>query len=168
MTKFEEAVATLLKNGCDKESNLVIKSSKVSVGEEYTMINVTLKDKKIARYLPKDDDDETYELSEAYTVPILLSSFIRAMREHDTLCRIASHVDAHPQCLEALLPGMKIDIVLQEVKAHATYPDPFSEKSPEKENDEDYDRLFYHVSSLTHCKESEKIAEKILDKMLGF
>lgn len=168
MSKFEEAIATLLKNGCTKESGLVIKSSKVNAGEDYTTVNVTLKDKKIARYLPKDDDSDTYERSEAYTIPILLSSVVRAMRENDDLCRIASHAEAHPKCLEALLPGMKFDLVLQEVKAHATYADPFSEKTPEKENDEDYDRIFYHVSSLTHCKESEKIADKILDKILGF
>lgn len=169
MSKFKEAVATLLKNGCTEETGLVVKSAKVNVGDTYTTVSITFSnDRKIARYLPTDDDATVYERTESYTAPILISSFVRILKEDDELVRIASHVDAHPKCLEALLPGTKLDIVLQDVKAHATYSDPFSEKTPEKENDEDYDRIFYHISSLALNKKGQEVADKILDKILGF
>jgi len=165
MSKFQEAVATLLKNGCTHEQGLTISSVHVSEGDRYTTVNVTLEDKKLPRYLPVNEEKTEYERSEAYTVPILLSSVIRCMRNNTELSRIASYLERKPIALEALLGGMKIDIVMQDVQANASYIDPFSEK-PEKENDEDYDRIFYHCTKLVHCPESKAIAAQILDKIL--
>lgn len=162
MVKFEEAIAILLKNGCTEVKELGILTATYVPGEEYDSISVKL-DTKVKRYLP--DENNVYSLSESYTIPLLLSSVVRWF-EYNGFGSIAPHIKKHPTSLETILPNCSINVVLQEVQANASYIDPFSERNPEKENEEDFDRIFYIVSKIELTKDAEKKLEKIDDFLL--
>lgn len=162
MTRFEEAIATLLKNGCTETNELGILTASYHPGEVYDVISVKL-DTKVRRYLP--DENDNYSEGESYTIPLLLSTIVRWF-EHNGYGSIAPHIKKHPTALETILPNCKIKVILQDVAANATYLDPFSEKTPEKENDEDFARIFYHVSKIDLTKKAEEKLEKIEDFLL--
>lgn len=161
MISFENAVASLLKAGANKESDLVVKNVTITPCDKYTRIALTL-DREVDGATLVDDQ---WQLGKTRVIFVSLFSIVSLFRElTDTTC-IANHVRDCPSTLNVLLNCAKLDIVQQHVAAHATYTNAWT--GEEAEHDSDHDSVFSHIVAIEFSDKAKRAIERIEDAMLG-
>lgn len=162
MISFEDAVATLRKNGCKEYKDVTVRNVTVKPLENYTRVALTL-DTDVEGFVATENGG--YEKG---TTPIVfnsLYSLVALLKQNDDTMAIASHVATNPTSLQVLLSGAKITILQQEVAANATYTNAWT--GAEVQNENDHDSIFSHVVSLRLSDKAQRAIEKIEDKLLG-
>ena len=161
MIQFNDAVASLRKAGAKSEI--------------VTICNVTITDCKnwtrVALTLNREvdgavcDQDGNWSIGKTRVVSLSLYSILGTLKNTNDTLAITGHIADHPTSLQIILNGAKVEILQQEVKAHATYVNAFT--AEETEHDSDHDSIFNHIVSVEFTDKGLKAIEKIEDKLLG-
>ena len=162
MIKFEDAVATLRKNGCKEYKDVTVRNVTVKPLDSYTRVALTL-DADVDGFVATDNG--SYERGTTRVVFNSLYSLVALLKQNDDTMAIASHVATNPTSLQVLLSGAKITILQQEVAANATYTNAWT--GEEVQNENDHDSIFNHIVALSLSDKAQRAIEKIEDKLLG-
>ena len=161
MISFDDAVAALRKSGAKSEI--------------VTICNVTITDCKnwtrIALTLNRDvdgpvcDSEGNWSMGKTHVVFLSLYSILSTLKNTNETIAITGHIADNPTALQIILCGAKVELLQQEVKAHATYVNAFT--GEETEHESDHDSLFNHLVSVEFTDKALRAIEKIEDKLLG-
>lgn len=162
MISFNDAVASLRKAGAKAEKDIIIKNVTVTDCESWTRIALTL-NREVAG--PVSDEEGNWSMGQTRVVFLSLYSVLGLLKNTDDTLAVASYIASHPTALQIILSGAKVEILQQEVKAHATYVNAFT--GEETEHDSDHDSLFNHLVSIEFTDKARRGIEKIEDKLLG-
>lgn len=162
MISFEDAVATLRKNGCKEYKDVTVRNVTVKPLDSYTRVALTL-DTDVEGFVAAENG--SYERGTTRVVFNSLYSLVALLKQNDDTMAIASHVVTNPTSLQVLLSGAKITILQQEVAANATYTNAWTGKEVQNEND--HDSIFNHVVSVSLTDKAKGAVSKIEDKLLG-
>ena len=162
MIQFNDAVAILRKNGAKSETDLVVKNVTVADRGNWTNIALTLNREVDG---PVCDIEGQWAMGKTNVVFISFYNILRTLKNTDETIAITNHIAKNPTSLQIILNGAKIEILQQEVKAHASYIDVF--KGEETYYDSDHDSLFNHLISIDFSDKGRKAIERIEDHLLG-
>lgn len=162
MISFNDAVASLRKAGAKAEKDIIIKNVTVTDCESWTRVALTL-NREVAG--PVSDEEGNWTMGQTRVVFLSLYSVFSLLKNTDDTLAVASYIAGYPTALQIILSGAKVEILQQEVKAHATYVNAFTGK--ETEHDSDHDSLFNHLVSIEFTDKARRGIEKIEDKLLG-
>ena len=162
MINFNDAVAALRKSGANSYTDLVIKNVTVVDCKNWTRIGLTL-DREVDG--PIVDAEGNWSIGKTRVVFLSLYSILTLLKNTDDTVAITGHIASNPTSLQIILIGAKIELLQQEVKAHATYVNHFT--GEEVEHDCDHDSLFNHLVSVELSDKGLRAVEKIEDKLLG-
>ena len=83
---------------------------------------------------------------------------------------LAGIINENPNAIRVLLPGSKIDIIRQLVKAGEEYVNPFTTKSAEDivPSVYDHDTYITHIVGIELGKNGSKFADMLAMKVMGF
>ena len=161
MINFNDAVAALRKSGTKSEI--------------VTICNVTLTDCKnwtrVALTLNREvdgpvcDSEGQWSIGKVRVVFVSLYSIISLLKNTNDTLAITGHIANNPTALQIILCGAKVELLQQEVKAHATYVNAFT--GEETEHESDHDSLFNHLVDVEFTDKGHRAIEKIEDKLLG-
>lgn len=162
MISFNDAVASLRKAGAKAEKDIIIKNVTVTDCDSWTRVALTL-NREVAG--PVSDEEGNWSMGQTRVVFLSLYSVLGLLKNTDDTLAVASYIASHPTALQIILSGAKVEILQQEVKAHATYVNAFT--GEETERDSDHDSLFNHLVSIEFTDKARRGIEKIEDKLLG-
>ena len=161
MINFNDAVASLRKAGAKSEI-VTICNVTVTDCKNWTRITLTLNREVNGAVCDKDGN---WSMGKTRVVSLSLYSILSTLKNTDDTIAITGHIADNPTALQIILSGAKIEILQQEVKAHATYVNAFT--SEETEYESDHDSLFNHIVSIEFTDKGQRAIEKIEDKLLG-
>ena len=161
MIKFDDAVAILRKNGAKSEKVTVMNVTVVDRGN-WTNIALTLNREVDGAVC---DSEGQWSMGKTNVVFISFYSILRTLKNTDETIVITDHIAKNPTALQIIMNGANIEILQQEVKAHASYIDAF--KGEEVEHELDHDSLFNHLVSIAFSDKGQRAIEKIEDHLLG-
>ena len=161
MIKFDDAVAALRKSGTKSEIVTIVNVT-ITDCKNWTRIALTLNREVDG---PICDQDGNWSMGKTRVVFLSLYSIIGTLKNTADTLAITGHIADNPTSLQIILCGAKVELLQQEVKAHATYVNAFTNE--ETEHDSDHDSIFNHLVSIEFTDKALRAIEKIEDKLLG-
>ena len=161
MISFNDAVATLRKSGANSEHVTIMNVTVTDCGN-WTRIGLALNNEVNGAV---SDSEGNFSIGKTRFVFISLFSIIDLLKNTEETLAIASHIYSHPSALQVILVGAKIELLQQEIKAHATYTNVFT--GEESEHNCDHDSIFNHIVSIEFTEKAIRGIERIEDKLLG-
>ena len=162
MIQFNDAVAALRKSGAKSETDLVVKNVTVSDRDKWTRIALTLNREVDG---PVCDEEGQWSIGKTRVIFMSFYSILGTLKNINDTRAITNHIANNPTALQIILNDAKIEILQQEVKAHATYINSFT--GEEVEHDSDHDSIFNYLVSVEFTDKNLRAIEKIEDKLLG-
>ena len=161
MIKFDDAVAALRKSGIKSET-VTICNVTVTDCKNWTRIALTLNREVDG---PVCDSEGNWSFGKTRVIFVSLYSIIGLLKNTNDTMAITGHIVDNPTSLQIILNSAKVEILQQEIKAHATYVNAFT--GEELEHDCDHDSIFNHLVSVEFTDKGKHAIEKIEDKLLG-
>lgn len=145
----------------------LVKSCKVEEQDNYTRVSITLGN-EVVGFIP----DASGNYLPAQVTTIFSSGFALSacIKNNEDISWLAGIINENPNAIRVLLPGSKIDIIRQLVKAGEEYINPFTTKSAENivPSVFDHDTYITHIVSITLGKNGSKFADMLAMKAMGF
>ena len=161
MINFNDAVASLRKAGAKSEI-VTICNVTITDCKNWTRVALTLNREVDG---PICDSEGQWAMGKTRVVSLSLYSILGTLKNTNETIAITGHIADNPTSLQIILNGAKVELLQQEVKAHATYVNAFT--GEETEHDSDHDSLFNHIVSVEFTDKGKRAIEKIEDKLLG-
>jgi len=120
----KEVINVLMKNGGTMTKGLVVRSVNVVPQENYIRISLGL-DRPIKGYVA--DENGKYTEGETRVIFISMFSIMAVLKEDENISFIANHLLKHPEGLQVLLSGAKIDVLQEAVAEGQEYSNPWSD-----------------------------------------
>lgn len=145
----------------------LVKSCRVEEEDNYTRVSITLGN-EVTGFLP--DASGNYlpvQITTVFSSGFALSA---CLKNNEDISWLAGIINENPNAIRVLLPGSKIDIIRQLVKAGEEYINPFTTKSAE----DVVPSVFNHDTYITHIvgielgKNGSKFADMLAMKVMGF
>ena len=147
--------------------NCLVKSCKVEEEDNYTRVSVTLGN-EVTGFLP----DASGNYISAQTTTVFTSGFALAtcLKNHEDISWLGNIINENPAAIKVLLPGSKIDIIRQLVKAGEEYVNPFTTKSADDiiPTVFDHDTYVTHIVGIELGKNGSRFADMLAMKVMGF
>ena len=161
MIQFNDAVASLRKTGATSETVTIVNVT-VTDCKNWTRIALTLNREVDG---PVCDSEGNWSMGKTRVVFLSLYSVLSTLKNTNETLAITGHIADNPTSLQIILCGAKVELLQQEVKAHATYVNAFT--GEEVEHEADHDSLFNHIVDVEFTDKGLRAIEKIEDKLLG-
>lgn len=145
----------------------LVKSCRVEEEDNYTRVSITLNN-EVVGFLP----DASNNYLPAQVTTIFSSGFALAacIKNNEDISWLASIINENPNAIRVILPGSKIDIIRQLVKAGEEYVNPFTTKREEDVVPSvfDHDTYITHIVEIELGKNGSKFADMLAMKVMGF
>ena len=165
--KFKDVIKNLMASGkCQRFNGVVVKNVKIEEGEQY--IRVTLVTKQPIPGMISDDNGQSYHLGESNNVFTSTFALSGTMKEDEELSWMANSVNDHPNVLNLILNGSKVDIITHSVGKDEQYVNPFTTKVNPDPIIFEHDVVLRYIVGIHLGKTGEKMAERLADKLMGF
>ena len=161
MIKFDDAVAALRKSGAKSET-VTICNVTITDCKNWTRVTLTLNREVDG---PVCDSEGQWAMGKTRVVSLSLYSILGLLKNTNETLAITGHIADNPTALQIILCGAKVELLQQEVKAHATYVNAFTGEETEYESD--HDSLFNYIVDVEFSCKGRIAIEKIEDKLLG-
>lgn len=161
MINFNDAVAALRKSGANSEHVTIMNVTVTDCGN-WTRIGLALNHEVDGAVI---DEENNWSIGKTRFVFLSLFSIIDLLKNTEETLAIANYIYNHQTALQVILVGAKVEVLQQEIKAHATYTNVFT--GEESEHDCDHDSIFNHIVSIDFTEKSRRAIERIEDKLLG-
>lgn len=147
--------------------NCLVKSCKVEEEDNYTRVSITL-DNEVTGFLP--DASGNYLPAQVSTIFSSGFALSACLKNNKDISWLAGIINENPNAIRVLIPGSKIDIIRQLVKAGEEYVNPFTTKSAEDiiPNVFDHDTYITHIVGIELGKNGSKFADMLAMKVMGF
>lgn len=145
----------------------LVKSCKVEEEDNYTRVSITLGN-EVTGFLP--DASGNYLPAQVTTVFSSGFALSACLKNNEDISWLAGIINENPNAIRVLLPGSKIDIIRQLVKAGEEYINPFTTKSAEDivPSVFDHDTYITHIVGIELGKNGSKFADMLAMKVMGF
>lgn len=145
----------------------LVKSCRVEEEDNYTRVSITLGN-EVTGFLP----DASGNYLPAQVTTIFSSGFALSacLKNNEDISWLAGIINENPNAIRVLLPGSKIDIIRQLVKAGEEYVNPFTTKSAEDivPSVFEHDTYITHIIGIELGKNGSKFADMLAMKVMGF
>lgn len=145
----------------------LVKSCKVEEEDNYTRVSITLGNEVIG-FL----QDASGNYLPAQVTTIFTSGFALAasLKNNEEISWLGNIINENPAAIKVLLPGSKIDVIRQLVKAGEEYVNPFTKKSDEDivPTVFDHDTYVTHIVGIELGKNGSRFADMLAMKVMGF
>ena len=141
--------------------DLVVRNINVTECETYNRVAITL-DKPVKAMVAQEDG--SYVEGESNIIFVGNYSIVGALRENEDVAFAGNHLIKHPQALNVILSGAKINIIQEAVTAGQEYTNPFSNNAAPTvvQHDSFYNHVFNIRLSAFGLKMLDKLAEKMM------
>lgn len=158
---FSNCIAYLKAIGGKVIKNIKVKNTNFTEKDNYTMVSFTLGE-NVQGYVAREDG--SFIQGERNVIFTSLFAIVGAVKENDELSWVANYLIEHPKSLNLLFNGGTIDIIQVPVTAGEIYVNPFSSKREEVVFE--HDTIINNVIGFHLGKTGEKVAERLMDKLL--
>lgn len=162
--KYKAAIAELKKQGGKLIKGIKVKNCNVTEKNNYVMVSFTL-GQDVEGY--NANEQGVFERGERNVIFSSTFALAGMLKENDDLSWVANHLLTHPNIINLLFNGGTIDIVQLPVVAGQIYKNPFSTRNAESDPF-DHDTIINHIIGVHLGRTGEKVADKLMDKLLGF
>lgn len=168
MKDSKTIIAAMVKEGCKKIENVVVKNATASIveskstGNEYIRVVLTL-NQEIPQYTLNRNNLE-YEQGTSRIVVVTGPSVAHHLSENEETAFVRNIVMKDLKLLEMVLSYSRVDLLLEPVKDKQQYTNPFSE-NPEP-HELSHDNIFVHLIGLEMGKLALKRIDRIIDKVI--
>lgn len=147
--------------------NCLVKSCKVEEEDNYTRVSITL-DNEVTGFLP--DASGNYLPAQVSTIFSSGFALSACLKNNKDISWLAGIINENPNAIRVLIPGSKIDIIRQLVKAGEEYVNPFTKKSAEDVIPSvfDHDTYITHIVGIELGKNGSRFADMLGMKVMGF
>lgn len=147
--------------------NCLVKSCKVEEEDNYTRVSITL-DNEVTGFLP--DASGNYLPAQVSTIFSSGFALSACLKNNKDISWLAGIINENPNAIRVLIPGSKIDIIRQLVKAGEEYVNPFTKKSAEDVVPSvfDHDTYITHIVGIELGKNGSRFADMLGMKVMGF
>ena len=145
----------------------LVKSCRVEEEDNYVRVSITLGN-EVTGFLP--DASGNYIPAQVNTVFSSGFALTACIKNNENISWLAGIINDNPDAIKVLIPGGKIDIIRQLVKAGEEYVNPFTTKSAEDivPTVFDHDTYITHIVGIELGKNGSKFADMLAMKVLGF
>lgn len=163
---MKDIVKELMAKGCKRVNDVTVKNVVVEEFDNYT--RATLVTREALDAYVSDDNGATYHKGKSNNLFSSTFAIAGAMKEDEELSWMANSIIEHPNVLNLILNGSKIDIIIEEVQKGVEYINPFTTKANPESTTFDNDTIVKYVVGIKLGKSGQKMADKLADKLMGF
>lgn len=147
--------------------NCLVKSCKVDEEDNYTRVSITLGN-EVTGFLP--DASGNYLPAQVTTVFSSGYALSACLKNNEDISWLAGIINENPNAIRVILPGSKLDIIRQLVKAGEEYVNPFTTKAAEDivPSVFDHDTYITHIVGIELGKNGSRFADMLAMKVMGF
>ena len=167
---YKKIIKSLIGEGAKKFSSIRIKNVNTKIEENHIRVSFTLATP--IRGFVTNDNGETWEQGKTNIIYTSLYAIIGALKEDEELSWLANSImkiideTQDTSILNLLFNGAMIDIIQQEFSAGEEFTNPFSTKKETQVYD--HDVIINHVIKFELSKVGNRVADRIIDKTIGF
>lgn len=163
---IKDIIKELMARGCKRVNDVTVKNVVVEEFDNY--VRATLVTREALDAYVSDDNGVTYHKGKSNNLFSSTFAIAGAMKEDEELSWMANSIIEHPNVLNLILNGSKIDIIIEEVPKGAEYINPFTTKSNPEPTTFDNDTIVKYVVGIKLGKSGQRMADKLADKLMGF
>jgi len=141
--------------------DVVVRNINVTELENYNRVSITL-DKPVKGMIAQEDG--SYVEGETNVIFVGNYSIVAALRENPDVAFCGNHLIMHPQALNVILSGAKINVIQEAVTAGQMYTNPFSTNATP--TPVQHDSYYNHVYDIRLSTFGLKMLDKLAEKML--
>lgn len=163
---IKDIIKELMAKGCKRVNDVTIKNVVVEEFDNY--VRATLVTREALDAYVSDDNGATYHKGKSNNLFSSTFAIAGAMKEDEELSWMANSIIEHPNVLNLILNGSKIDVIIEEVPKGVEYINPFTTKTNPEPTTFDNDTIVKYVVGIKLGKSGQKMADKLADKLMGF
>lgn len=163
---FNEIIKDMMANGCQRFNDVIVKNVLSEEFDNYTRVTLVAKDGLPA--FVSDDNGASYHEGKSNNIFTSTFAIAGSLKEDEELSWMANTVIDHPNVLNLILNGSKVDVLVQRVASGEEYINPFTTKSNPTPTTFDNDTIIKYVIKVKLGKTGAKMADKLADKLMGF
>lgn len=163
---MKDIIKELMAKGCKRVNDITVKNVVVEEFDNYT--RATLVTREALDAYVSDDNGATYYKGKSNNLFSSTFAIAGAMKEDEELSWMANSIIEHPNVLNLILNGSKIDVIIEEVPKGVEYINPFTTKTNPEPTTFDNDTIIKYVVGIKLGKSGQKMADKLADKLMGF
>lgn len=158
----KEIINQLMKNGATMTKGLAVRSVNVAPQENYIRVSLGL-DRPVKGYVA--DESGNYSEGETRVIFISMFSIMAVLKEDENISFVANHILKHPEGLQVLLSGAKIDLLQEVVAEGQEYSNPWSENPTPSVMA--HDTIINHVTDIRLTERAFNIIDKLALSLVG-
>lgn len=163
---MKDIIKELMAKGCKRVNDVTVKNVLVEEFDNY--VRATLVTREALDAYVSDDNGTTYYKGKSNNLFSSTFAIAGAMKEDEELSWMANSIIEHPNVLNLILNGSKIDVIIEEVQKGVEYINPFTTKTNPEPTTFDNDTIVKYVVGIKLGKSGQKMADKLADKLMGF
>lgn len=163
---IKDIIKELMAKGCKRVNDVTVKNVVVEEFDNY--VRATLVTREALDAYVSDDNGTTYYKGKSNNLFSSTFAIAGTMKEDEELSWMANSIIEHPNVLNLILNGSKIDVIIEEVPKGVEYINPFTTKTNPEPTTFDNDTIVKYVVGIKLGKSGQKMADKLADKLMGF
>ena len=163
---MKDIIKELMAKGCKRVNDVTVKNVVVEEFDNY--VRATIVTREALDAFVSDDNGTTYHKGKSNNLFSSTFAIAGAMKEDEELSWMANSIVEHPNVLNLILNGSKIDVIIEEVPKGVEYINPFTTKVNPESTTFDNDTIVKYVVGIKLGKSGQRMADKLADKLMGF
>lgn len=165
MKSFETVSAELKKVKANNVVTTTVRNINVTDMTTWQRVSITLNN-PVKGYIA--DEEGNYSQGEVNVIFVSSFSVIAAFRNNPKTAFAGNYIAEHPNCLQVLLSGAKIEIVQEEVAEGQEYINPWSNNPTPTPTPVEHDSYYNHITNIMELSDVSVELLKELARMIMF
>ncbi len=163
---MKDIIKELMAKGCKRINDVTVKNVVIEEFDNY--IRATLVTREAIDAYVSDDNGATYHKGKSNNIFSSTFAIAGTLKENEELSWMANSIIEHPNILNLILNGSKIDVIVEEVAKGEEYINPFTTKVNPEPTTFDNDTIIKYIVDIKLGKSGMRMADKLADKLMGF
>lgn len=163
---MKDIIKELMAKGCKRINDVTVKNVVVEEFDNY--VRATLVTREAIDAYVSDDNGDTYHKGKSNNIFSSTFAIAGTLKENEELSWMANSIIEHPNILNLILNGSKIDVIIEEVAKGEEYINPFTTKVNPEPTTFDNDTIIKYIVDIKLGKSGMRMADKLADKLMGF
>ena len=163
---MKDIIKELMAKGCKRVNDVTVKNVVVEEFDNY--VRATLVTREGLDAYVSDDNGATYHKGKSNNIFSSTFAIAGTLKENEELSWMANSIIEHPNILNLILNGSKIDVIIEEVAKGEEYINPFTTKVNPEPTTFDNDTIIKYIVDIKLGKSGMRMADKLADKLMGF
>lgn len=163
---MKDIIKELMVKGCKRVNDVTVKNVVVEEFDNY--VRATLVTREAIDAYVSDDNGATYHKGKSNNIFSSTFAIAGTLKENEELSWMANSIIEHPNILNLILNGSKIDVIVEEVAKGEEYINPFTTKVNPEPTTFDNDTIIKYIVDIKLGKSGMRMADKLADKLMGF